>query len=153
MLFETAFFVVKSFDADFVAAFEDAAFAGSLAFADVFAFASGFVDFFTAVFAPVFTALFAAGFAADFPLIFAPVLDAAFADFSGAFFAFADVFAFASDVADFFGFVVFAISLQYTTGRQKNQTGYRKAFLKNGNICEIIKIISRFSLVIVCYLR
>jgi len=58
-----------------------------------------------------------------------------------AFFAFADAFAFASDVADFFGFVVFAISLQYTTGRQKNQTGCRKAFLKNGNICELFQII------------
>lgn len=153
MLFETGFFVVKSFDADFAATFEDAAFAGSFAFVDAFAFASDFADFFTAVFVPVFAALFAAGFAADFPLFFAPVLDAAFADFSGAFFAFADVFAFASDVADFFGFVVFAISLQYTTGRQKNQTGCRKAFLKNGNICELFQIISRFSLVIVCYLR
>lgn len=149
MLFETGFFVVKSFDADFAATFEDAAFAGSFAFVDAFAFVSDVADFFTAVFVPVF----AAGFAADFPLFFAPVLDAAFADFSGAFFAFADVFAFASDVADFFGFVVFAISLQYTTGRQKNQTGCRKAFLKNGNICELFQIISRFSLVIVCYLR
>ena len=126
MLFETGFFVVKSFDADFAATFEDAAFAGSFAFVDAFAFASDFADFFIAVFVPVFAALFAAGFAADFPLFFAPVLDAGYADFSGGFFAFADAFAFASDVADFFGFVVFAISLQYTTGRQKNQTGCRK---------------------------
>ena len=153
MLFETAFFAVEIFETLFAAAFEDAAFAGSLAFADVFAFASGFADFFTAVLVPVFAALFAAGFAADFPLVFVPVLDAAFADFSGAFFAFTDVFAFASGFADFFGLVVFAISAQYTTERQKNQTGCRKAFLKNGNICEIIKIISRFSLVIVRYLR